>query len=99
MAVLLVADHDNETLSAATAKALSAALAVGSPVHVLVAGTGCAKAADAAAKLAGVGKVLVADAPHLKHQLAEEMAALCVSLMAAHDSLVAPASSSGKNFM
>ncbi|MGH6815259.1 MAG: electron transfer flavoprotein subunit alpha/FixB family protein [Hyphomicrobiaceae bacterium] len=99
MSVLLVADHDNETLGAATAKALTAAQAVGAPVHVLVAGADCRKPAEAAAKLAGAAKVLLAEAAHLKHRLAEEMAALCLSLMPAYESLMAPASSSGKNFM
>ena len=76
MTVLLVAEHDNASVSPATAKALSAALQVGDTVNVLVAGQGCKPAAEAAAKLEGAAKVLVADAPHLANQLAEEEAAL-----------------------
>jgi electron transfer flavoprotein alpha subunit len=97
MAVLLLAEHTNGALNAATAKALSAALALGSPVDVLVAGHNARAAADAAAKLKGVGKVLLADAPHLEHGLAEEVAALIVPLMASYDTLVAPATTTGKN--
>jgi electron transfer flavoprotein alpha subunit len=99
MAVLLLADHDNKVLGAATAKAMSAAKALGQDVHVLVAGSGCRAVAEAAAKLAGAGKVLLADAAHLTHQLAEEMAALIVPLMAHYDAVVAPATSAGKNIM
>jgi electron transfer flavoprotein alpha subunit len=95
MAVLLLADHDNKILGAATAKAMSAAKALGQDVHVLVAGSGCRAVAEAAAKLAGAGKVLLADAAHLTHQLAEEMA----PLMADYDAVVAPATSAGKNIM
>jgi electron transfer flavoprotein alpha subunit len=99
MAVLLVADHDNRALGAATAKAMSAAKALGQDVHVLVAGAGCRAVAGAAAKIAGTSKVLLADAPHLEHQLAEEMAALIVPLMANHDAVVAPSTSTGKNII
>jgi electron transfer flavoprotein alpha subunit len=99
MAVLLVADHDNKAPGAATAKAMSAAKALGQDVHVLVAGAGCRAVAEAAAKIAGTSKVLLADAAHLEHQLAEEMAALIVPLMADHDAVVAPSTSTGKNIM
>ena len=74
MTVLLLADHDNKTLSGIVAKAMSAAKALGQDVHVLVAGADCKGVAEAAAKLEGAAKVLLADAPHLGHQLAEEMA-------------------------
>ncbi len=97
MTVLLVADHDNRVLGAATAKAMSAALALGGDVHVLVAGGGCEPVAQAAAKLDGAAKVLLADAPQFAHQLAEEVAALISSLMAAYDAVVAPATATGKN--
>jgi electron transfer flavoprotein alpha subunit len=72
---------------------------MGGPVHVLVAGSGCAGAAEAAAKLAGVDKVLVADAPAYAHQLAEPLAALVVSLAPAYDGLVTASTSTGKNIM
>ena len=76
MPVLLIAEHDNATLKDATNKALSAAKAIGTPVHVLVAGANCGPAAQAAATLDGVEKVLVADAPAYEHMLAEPIAAL-----------------------
>ena len=97
MAVLLLAEHTNDALNAATGKALSAALDLGSDVHVLVAGKDCRPAAEEAAKMSGVAKVLVADAAHLEHQVAEEMAALIVPMMANYDALVAPATARGKN--
>jgi electron transfer flavoprotein alpha subunit len=83
----------------ATHKALSAAKALGAPVHVLVAGHNARPAADAAARLDGVEKVLVADAPAYAHRLAEPTAALIVSLSGAYDALVAPATTTGKNVM
>ena len=97
MAVLLLAEHSNGALSPATGKALSAAAALADTVDVLVAGSGAKPAAEAAAKLKRVGKVLLADAPQFEHGLAEEVAALIVPLMANYDTLVAPATSSGKN--
>jgi electron transfer flavoprotein alpha subunit len=98
MAVLLVAEHDNAHLSDATAKALSAAAQLGD-VDILVAGKDCGAVAGEAAKLDGVTKVLLADAPQLEHQLAEEMAALIVPLAANYDVVLAPATTTGKNFM
>jgi electron transfer flavoprotein alpha subunit len=97
MAVLLLAEHSNSALNGATAKALTAAKEIGSDVHVLVAGHNCAAAAEAASKLAGVSKVLVADAPHLANGLAEEVAATVLSLAGGYDAIVAPATASGKN--
>lgn len=99
MATLVLAEHDNSTLNDATARAVAAAKALGGDVHVLVAGAGCKPAADAAAKLDGVAKVLVSDAPHLANGLAEEVAAVIVPLMANYDAAVAPATASGKNVM
>jgi len=99
MSVLLIAEHDNETLSPATAKALTAAKALGGDVDVLVAGQGCGAVAEAAAKLDGVVKVLKADAAHLEHRLAEEMASLVVSMMDGYEAVVAAAMTTGKNFM
>jgi electron transfer flavoprotein alpha subunit len=95
---LFIADHDNNHLKDATAKALTAAVALGGEVHVLVAGKDCAGAAEEAAKLAGVAKVIRADGDSLAHQLAEPMAALVVELAPAYDAIVAPATTGGKNF-
>ena len=97
MTVLLLAEHTNDALNPATGKALSAARKLGGDIHVLVAGHNCRTAAEAAARLSGVAKVLVADAPQLAHGLAEEAAALIVPLMVNYDALVAPATASGKN--
>ena len=99
MTTLLIAEHDNAHLKDATHKALSAAQALGAPVHVLVAGSNARAVAEAAAKLQGVEKVLLADAPAYEHQLAEPTAALIVSLAGSYDALVAPATSKGKNVM
>jgi electron transfer flavoprotein alpha subunit len=99
MPTLLIAEHDNSSLKDATSKALTAAKTVGAEVHVLVAGQGCRAVADAAAKLDGVGKVLLAEAGAYEHMLAEPMAALIVSLAGPYDTIVAPATTSGKNFM
>jgi len=99
MPTLLIAEHDNKALKDATNKALTAAKAIGADVHILVAGQGCKAVADAAAKLDGVKKVLLADAPAYEHMLAEPMAVLIVSLADAYESIVAPATTSGKNFM
>ncbi|MGP0091222.1 MAG: electron transfer flavoprotein subunit alpha/FixB family protein [Xanthobacteraceae bacterium] len=99
MPTLLVAEHDNQRLRDATHKALTAAKALASDVHVLVAGANCRPVAEAAAKLDGVAKVLLADAPVYEHALAEPMAALIVSLAAPYGFFVAPATTSGKNFM
>jgi len=99
MPTLLVAEHDNKGLKDATAKAITAAKAIGAPVHVLIAGKDCRPAAEAAAKLDGVAKVLIADAPPLEHMLAEPTAALIVTLAPGYDAIVAPATTNGKNIM
>jgi electron transfer flavoprotein alpha subunit len=99
MATLLIAEHDNKTLKDATHKALTAAKALGGDVHVLVAGKGCRPVAEAAAKLAGVSKVLIADGDAYEHVLAEPVAALVHSLAGAYDAIVAPATTTGKNIM
>jgi electron transfer flavoprotein alpha subunit len=98
MPVLLVAEHDNRGLKD-TPKALTGAKQLGSEVHVLVAGHACREAAEAAAKLDGVAKVLLADAPALEHHLAEPAAALIVSLAGPYEAIAAPTTSSGKNIM
>jgi electron transfer flavoprotein alpha subunit len=99
MPTLLVAEHDNKSLKDATAKALTAAKALGGDVHVLVAGTDCRAVADAAAKLAGVAKVLLADAASYAHMLAEPTAALIVSLAGSYDAIVAASTTNAKNIM
>jgi electron transfer flavoprotein alpha subunit len=99
MAILLIAEHDNATLSDQTAKAMSAASAMGGDVHVLVAGHNAKPAADEAAKLDGAKKVLLADDASLEQQLAEPMAALIVSLAGDYDAIVAAATTNGKNIM
>jgi electron transfer flavoprotein alpha subunit len=99
MNVLVVAEHDNKTLSPAIAKVMTAAKALGDNVHVLVAGAGAKPVAEEAAKLDGVAKVLHADAPQLANQLAEEVAALVVGLMPNYDAVIAPSTAAGKNFL
>jgi electron transfer flavoprotein alpha subunit len=99
MTTLLIAEHDNAHLKDATHKALSAATALGAPVHVLVAGANAQAAAEAASKLAGVEKVLLADSPAYEHLLAEPTADLIVSLAGSYDALIAPSTSNGKNIM
>ncbi|MCC8932881.1 MULTISPECIES: electron transfer flavoprotein subunit alpha/FixB family protein [Rhizobiaceae] len=99
MAILLLAEHDNATVSEQTAKALTAATKIGGDVHVLVAGSGAKAAADAAAKLSGVSKVLLADDASLGNNLAEPLAALIVSLAGSYDTIVTAATSVGKNVM
>jgi electron transfer flavoprotein alpha subunit len=97
MTTLLIAEHDNATLKDATAKALTAASQLGSEVHVLVAGQGAKAVADAAARLNGVAKVLLADDAAYAHDLAEPLAALIVSLAGPYDAIVAPATTRFKN--
>ena len=99
MSVLLIAEHDNASLKDATHKALTAAAQMGGDVHVLVAGNNAGAAAAAAAKLAGVTKVLHSDSPVFERPLAEPMAALIVALAPAYEHIVAPATGNGKNFM
>jgi electron transfer flavoprotein alpha subunit len=99
MATLLVAEHDDKTLNGATAKSLTAAKTLGGEVHVLVAGAGARPAAEAAAKLEGAAKVLLADDARYANRLAETMAALIVSLASNYDAVVAPATTAGKNYM
>ena len=99
MTTLLLAEHDNKTLKDATQKALTAAKALGQDVHVLVAGKDCRAVAEAAAKLDGVNKVLLAEAASYEHMLAEPMAALIQSLAGDYDAIVAAATTMGKNIM
>ncbi|MGO7990846.1 electron transfer flavoprotein subunit alpha/FixB family protein, partial [Rhizobium leguminosarum] len=99
MTILLLADHDNANLSDQTAKALTAAAKIGGDVHVLVAGKAAKAAADAAAKLAGVSKVLLAESDELANNLAEPLGDLIVSLAGAYDTIIAAATSVGKNVL
>lgn len=99
MTILLIAEHDNATLSDQTAKAMTAASQIGGDVHVLVAGKGAKAAADAAAKLNGAAKVLLVDDASLEHQLAEPMAALIVSIAGDYDTIIAAATTNGKNIL
>ena len=99
MPTLLLAEHDNKGLKDATAKAMTAATAIGGPVHILVAGKDCSPAAAAAAKLDGVEKVLIADAPAFEHMLAEPTAALIVALASGYETIMAPATANAKNVM
>jgi electron transfer flavoprotein alpha subunit len=99
MAILLLADHDNASLSDQTAKTLTAAAKIGGDVHVLVAGKGAKAAADAAAKLSGVSKVLLADHDDLANNLAEPLADLIVSLSGSYDTIISAATSVGKNVL
>ncbi len=99
MPILILADHDNATLKPATAHAVTAAAKLGADIHVLVAGRNAAPAAEQAAKLAGVAKVLLADDAAYEHALAEPVAALLVSLASGYSHVFAAATSVGKNVL
>jgi electron transfer flavoprotein alpha subunit len=99
MAILVLAEHDNKSIRKATLNAVAAARKLGGDIHVLVAGHGAGEAAKAAAQIAGVAKVLHADAPHLGEFLAENVAALVVSLAKGYAHILAPATSNGKNVL
>ncbi|WP_374336906.1 electron transfer flavoprotein subunit alpha/FixB family protein [Leeia sp.] len=99
MSVLVIAEHDNTQLKAATLNTLSAAQKLGGDIHLLVAGHQCGAVAEAAAKVAGVAKVLVADAAHLGHQLAENIGSLVAELAKGYGAVLAPATTSGKNYL
>ncbi|NQY03908.1 MAG: electron transfer flavoprotein subunit alpha/FixB family protein, partial [Halieaceae bacterium] len=99
MSTLVIAEHDNGSLKGATLNAVTAAQALGADVDVLVAGADCGAAAEAAAKVAGVSRVLVADNAAYGHQLAENVSLLIADVGAAYDNIVAPATSNGKNTM
>jgi len=97
MAVLVIAEHDNQTLKAGTLNAVTAATRCGGDVVVLVAGNGCSAAAQAAAAVAGVNKVVVAEGAHLADGLAEAVAAQVVALASGYTHILAPATAFGKN--
>ena len=99
MSVLVFAEHDNSQLKADTLKTVAAAQAMGGEIHLLVAGHNCQAVADAASKVNGVSKVLVADNAAYEHQLAENVSLLVTELAADYDHIVATALTTGKNFM
>lgn len=97
MTALVIAEHDNASLKGSTLNTIAAAAQCGSDVHVLVAGHQCAAVAAAAAQIAGVAKVLVADAPQFEHGLAENVAAQVLAIASAYTHILAPATAFGKN--
>ena len=99
MSILVVADHDNESIKPATLVSIAAAQAIGGDIEVLVAGSGCGAAAEAAAKIAGVSKVLAADNAVYDHGVAENVAALVSEIGAGYSHIVTSTSTTGKNFM
>ena len=99
MAALVIAEHDNASLKGSTLNTITAAIQCGGDVHVLIAGHNCGAAAEAAAKIAGVAKVLVADAAQFGDGLAENIAAQALALAAAYSHILAPATAYGKNIL
>ena len=99
MSILVIAEHDNAALKAATLNTVTAASRIGDDIAVLVAGHNCGAVAQAAAQVAGVKKVLLADAPHYANQLAENVAALVVGLAGGYTHILAPATAAGKNML
>ena len=99
MTALVIAEHDNATLKGVTLNTVTAAAQAGGDVHILVAGSGCAAVAEAAAKVAGVAKVLVADAPHFADGLAENVAEQALAIASGYSHILAPASAFGKNVL
>ncbi len=99
MAILVIAEHDNSTLKGATLNAVTAASQIGGELHLLVAGAGCGAVAEAAAQVAGVSKVLVADNAAYAHQLAENLSKLITELGKDYSHVIAPATTTGKNVM
>ncbi|MFT7383885.1 MAG: electron transfer flavoprotein alpha subunit, partial [Urechidicola sp.] len=99
MSILVIAEHDNKTIKAATLVAVAAAQAVGGDIDILVAGADCSAAADAASKISGVTKVRVADNAAYAHGLAENIADLVVAIGTDYSHILAVSTTSGKNFM
>ena len=99
MKTLVIAEHDNASLKAATLNAVAAAGELGGDIDILVAGAGCGAAADAAAQVPGVTKVICADNAAYEHQLAENVSLLAAELGADYDNLLAPSTANGKNIM
>lgn len=99
MTILVIAEHDNGVLKAATLNTISAAQKIGGEIHVLVAGSGCEAASQQAAELQGVAKVKVADAAHYAAQTAENLAALIIANIGSYTHVLAPATTFGKNLL
>ena len=99
MANLIIAEHDNTSLKPSTLNAIAAATKIGGDIHVLVAGSNCTGAAQAASQAVGVSKVLVADAPAFANQLAETLAEQILSMAASYSHILAPATAAGKNVL
>jgi electron transfer flavoprotein alpha subunit len=99
MTILVIAEHNNQQLKADTAKTLAAAVAIGGDIHLLVAGFQCSEATKQAAALANVSKVIQVDAEIYQHQLAEDLAALVVSIGSNYSHILASATTQGKNFL
>lgn len=99
MSTLVIAEHDNSSLKVATLNAVAAAQVMGAGIDILIAGASCGGAAEQAAKVPGIGKVLVADNAVYAHQLAENVSLLIAEVGAAYDNIVAPATSNAKNTM
>jgi electron transfer flavoprotein alpha subunit len=99
MVALVIAEHDNASLKGATLNTVTAAAQCGGEVHILVAGSGCGAVAEQAAKVAGVSKVLVADAPHFADGLAENVAEQILAIAGSYSHILAPATAYGKNIL
>jgi electron transfer flavoprotein alpha subunit len=99
MSILVIAEHDNSEMSGATLNTIAAAQKLGDDIDLLVAGSACNSAADAAAKISGVSKVLVADNAAYEHQLAENVAALIAEVGSSYSHILAPATTTGKNIL
>ena len=99
MSTLVIAEHDNDSLKGATLNTVAAAQALGADIDILIAGANCGAVAEAAAAVAGVGKVLVADNAAYEHQLAENVSLLVAEVGANYDNILAPATPNCKNFM
>ena len=99
MTILVIAEHDNQSIKVPTLNTVTAATKLGGDVHVLIAGAGCAAAGEAAARIAGVSKVLVCDAPHYEAQTAENVAELVKGIAANYSHVLAPATPAGKNML
>ena len=99
MSTLVIAEHDNSSLKGATLNTVAAAQAMGADIDILIAGANCGSVAEAAAAVAGVGKVLVADNAAYEHQLAENVSLLIAEAGAGYDNIIAPATPNCKNFM
>lgn len=99
MTILVIAEHNNAELNAATLNTVAAAAAIGGEIEVLVAGAGCGAVAEAAAKVAGVSKVLLADNAAYANLLPENISLLIAEIGKSYSHILAPASTNGKNYL